>query len=85
MLALDLVLVLVATGLIVGTQFRVMAMAPLALAACACAFLEALTLGASGTLIVLRVAEAAVFFELAYAIGAVLVRSRWAALGIRAR
>ncbi len=73
MLALDIVLVLVATGLVVGTQFRVAAMAPLALAACLCAFLEAVTVGASMPRIALHIAEAAIFFETAYALGAMLV------------
>lgn len=73
MLALEVVLVLVVTGLVVGTQFRVFAMAPLALAACTCAFLEAITIGASGPRIALHIAEAAVFFEAAYALGAMLV------------
>lgn len=73
MLALEVVLVLVVTGLVVGTQFRVFAMAALALAACACAFLEAMIIGASGPRIVLQIAEAAIFFEVAYALGAMLV------------
>jgi hypothetical protein len=76
MLALEVVLVLVVAGLFVGTQFRILAMAPLALAACACAFLEALTVGASGPRIALHIAEAAVFFEVAYGLGAALVRVR---------
>lgn len=73
MLALDLVLVLVVAGLVVGTQFRVAAMAPLALAACVCAFLEAMTSGVSGPRIALHIAEAAIFFETAYAVGAMFV------------
>lgn len=85
MLALELVLVLVLAGLVVGTQFRIIAMAPLALAACACAFLEAMTLGASGSRIALHIAEAAVFFEAAYALGAMLVHVRLPFLPVRPR
>lgn len=85
MLALEVVLVLVVTGLIVGTQFRVSAMAPLALAACACAFLEAMTIGASGPRIALHIAEAAIFFEAAYALGATLVYIRLPFLPVRPR
>lgn len=76
MLALEVVLVLVVAGLVVGTQFRVIAMAPLALAACVCAFLEAVTVGASGPRIALYMAEATIFFEVAYGLGAMLVHVR---------
>lgn len=72
MLALEVVLVLVVAGLIVGTQFRVLAMAPLALAACICSFLEAMTVGASGSRVALHIVEAVIFFEAAYALGAML-------------
>lgn len=72
MLALEVVLVLVVAGLVVGTQFRLLAMAPLALAACVCSFLEAVTIGASGPRIALHIVEAAIFFEAAYALGALL-------------
>lgn len=85
MLALEVVLVLVVTGLVVGTQFRVFAMALLALAACACAFLEALTVGASGARVALHIAEAAVFFEAAYALGAALAHVRLPFLTLRPR
>lgn len=85
MLALEVVLVLVVTGLIAGTQFRVSAMAPLSLAACACAFLEAMTIGASGPRIALHIAEAAVFFESAYALGATLAYLRLPFLPVRPR
>lgn len=73
MLALDLVLVLLLAGLIVGMQFRVLAMAPLALAACVCALIEALAVGAPAQGVVVRVIEAAIFFEAAYAAGALLM------------
>lgn len=76
MLALEMVLVLVVAGLVVGTRFRVVAMAPLAFAACVCAFLEAMTLGASGFHVAFHIAEAAIFFEIAYAVGAALVHLR---------
>ncbi len=76
MLALELVLVVMVAGLVVGTRFRVLAMAPLALAACGCAFLEALTIGASSGRAALHVAEAGVVFEAAYAFGAMLVHGR---------
>lgn len=85
MLALELVLVLVVAGLVVGTQFRVIAMAPLALAACICAFLEAMSLGASGSRVALHIAEAAIFFEIAYAVGATLVCLRLPLLSPRRR
>ncbi|PIP00810.1 membrane hypothetical protein [uncultured Pleomorphomonas sp.] len=85
MLALELVLVLVVAGLVVGTQFRVFAMAPLALAACACAFLEAVTIGASGPRVALHIAEAAIFFQAAYALGAMLVHWRRPFLPMRPR
>lgn len=85
MLALEVVLMLVVAGLIVGTQFRVSAMAPLALAACACAFLEAMTIGASGPRIALHIAEAVIFFEVAYALGAALAYLRLPFLPIRTR
>ncbi|WP_370673491.1 hypothetical protein [Pleomorphomonas sp. PLEO] len=85
MLALEVVLVLVVAGLVVGTQFRVFAMAPLALAACVCAFLEAMTIGASGPRIALHIAEAAIFFEIAYALGAMLVYVRLPFLPVRPR
>ena len=76
LLALELVLVVMVAGLVVGTRFRVLAMAPLALAACGCAFLEALTIGASSGRAALHVAEAGVVFEAAYAFGAMLVHGR---------
>jgi hypothetical protein len=85
MLALEVVLVLVVAGLVVGTQFRVFAMAPLALAACVCAFLEAMTIGASGPRIALHIAEAAIFFEIAYALGAMLVYVKLPFLPVRPR
>ncbi|MBS1167957.1 MAG: hypothetical protein H6R00_3982 [Proteobacteria bacterium] len=85
MLALEVVLVLVVSGLVVGTQFRVSAMAPLAFAACACAFLEAMIIGASGPRIALHIAEAAVFFQAAYALGAMLVYVGLPFLPIRPR
>jgi hypothetical protein len=85
MLAFEVVLVLVVAGLIVGTQFRVFAMAPLALAACACAFLEAVTIGESGPRVALHIAEAAIFFETAYALGAMLVHIRLPFLPVRTR
>lgn len=72
MIALELVLVLVVAGLVVGAQFRVSAMAPLAFVACICAFMEAVTAGASGLRVVLYITEAALFFESAYALGAML-------------
>lgn len=72
MIALELVLVLVVAGLVVGAQFRVFAMAPLAFAACFCAFMEAVTVGASGLRVALYIIEAALFFESAYALGAML-------------
>ncbi len=76
MIALELVLVLVVAGLIVGAQFRVFAMAPLAFVACVCAFLEAVTVGASGLRVALYIVEAALFFETAYALGAMLAYVR---------
>lgn len=85
MLALELVLVLVVAGLVVGTRFRLIAMAPLAFAACVCAFLEAMTLGASGSRVALHIAEAAIFFEIAYAVGATLVHLRLPPLFLRRR
>ncbi|MCM5555668.1 hypothetical protein [Pleomorphomonas sp. NRK KF1] len=85
MLALELVLVLVVAGLVVGTQFRVIAMAPLAFAACICASLEAMTLGASGSRLALHIVEAAIFFEVAYAVGATLVHLRLPAFFLRRR
>ena len=85
MLALEVVLMLVVAGLIVGTQFRVFAMAPLAFAACVCAFLEAMTVGASGTRVALHIAEAVIFFEAAYALGAMLAYIRLPFLPVRTR
>ena len=73
MLTLDLVLVLLIAGLVVGLQFRVLAMAPLALVACACAFLQALAIGASAPDVAFHVTEAAVFFEAAYIVGALVM------------
>lgn len=69
-------LVLVVAGLVVGTRFRVLAMASLMLATSGCAFLEALAIGASSGRAALRVAEAGVVFEDANAFGAVLVQGR---------
>jgi len=76
MLTLDLVLVLLMAGLVVGLQFRVLAMAPLALVACVCAFFQALAIGASASDVAFHVTEAAVFFEVAYAAGAFLMHGR---------
>lgn len=76
MIALELVLGLVVAGFVVGAQFRVFAMAPLAFVACVCAFMEAMTVGASGFRVALYIAEAALFFESAYALGAVITHVR---------
>ena len=79
MLALEWVLVVMVAGLVVGTRFRVLAMAPLALAACGCAFLQALIIGASGGRTALHVAEAGVVFR------AMLVHGRLPFLPARSR
>ena len=60
-------------------------MAPLAFAACVCAFLEAMTVGASGTRVALHIAEAVIFFEAAYALGAMLAYIRLPFLPVRTR
>lgn len=85
MLSLDLVLALMLIGLLVGTRFRVLAMAPLAFVACVCALIQALTFDAPAATVALHVAATGAFFEAAYAAGALLTHGGWRSRMVRSR